>query len=526
MEEPPKHTKISPVRLLISTTTLVFIISVLLGLVFYFLPPIPQWWHELVDASAMVILLSPAIYIILIRPLIEQIKRREAAEALLQTAHEELESRVADRTAELALANALLEEEVEYHTHIRDALEHERNVLESRVKERTLELSHEVTQHQEVAERLRLQTTALESAANGVIITDRQGAIEWANQAFLSMTGYTAGEVLGRSPRMMKSGLYGRQFYSLFWKTIISGQVWQGELTNRRKDGSLYIEEQTVTPVLDDSGSITHFIAIKQDITDRKSAEEVIRADAARTKIRAGIEEALSNASPDFQTVLDVTVRRMADLIGDMCLIHLKEESDGSIIPAAFHQSGPYQETPLIDDLASIARGLGADLARMVLETGQPFTYPSMTINRVAADLVNNLKATLDISSILVIPLHTQGRIIGTLSLYRRCSNPPYISGDQTIVEDLAERVALAIAHAGLYQHLGTALKQEQAMRAQLVQTEKFAAIGRMVASVAHELNNPLQTIKNCLYLIEQDVTGEFSPGIPGARLKRDPAAF
>jgi PAS domain S-box-containing protein len=123
----------------------------------------------------------------------------------------------------------------------------------------------------------RLQGAALESAANAIVITGRDGNIVWTNPAFTEMTGYTSEEILGANPRVLKSGRHEESFYAGMWETILSGRVWGGEIVNRRKDGSLYTEEMTITPVLDDGGGISNFIAIKRDISERKNLEAQLR---------------------------------------------------------------------------------------------------------------------------------------------------------------------------------------------------------------------------------------------------------
>jgi PAS domain S-box-containing protein len=127
-------------------------------------------------------------------------------------------------------------------------------------------------------EVLRLQNATLEAAANAIVIADQSGNILWVNAAFTDLTGYTAQEVLGKNPRLLKSGKQDEAFYRNLWQTISSGQVWRGELTNRRKNGSLYAEEMTITPVRSADGVITRYIAIKQDVTKRKRVEEALRA--------------------------------------------------------------------------------------------------------------------------------------------------------------------------------------------------------------------------------------------------------
>ena len=120
----------------------------------------------------------------------------------------------------------------------------------------------------------RLQQVALESASEAIVITDATGAIEWANPAFTTLTGYELKEVLGMNPRILKSGMMDVAFYRTLWSTILDGQEWSGELWNLRKDGNVYCEEMHIAPVLAGDERISNFVAVKHDITDRKQAEE------------------------------------------------------------------------------------------------------------------------------------------------------------------------------------------------------------------------------------------------------------
>ncbi len=145
--------------------------------------------------------------------------------------------------------------------------------------------------------QLRWRSAALDSVANGVVIADRQGRIQWVNRALSQLTGYAPAEMIGHNPRLFKSGLQDEAFYQRLWNTVLAGQVWHGELVNRRKDGSLYAEEMTITPVANASGVITHFICIKQDVTRRKQIEEAVQHSEAR--FRSLIEHA-----PDLITII------------------------------------------------------------------------------------------------------------------------------------------------------------------------------------------------------------------------------
>jgi PAS domain S-box-containing protein len=126
--------------------------------------------------------------------------------------------------------------------------------------------------------QLRLQATALEAAANAIMITDSDGVIQWVNPAFTAMTGYARTDVVGQTPRLLKSGAHDHAFYQALWAEILAGRVWHGRLVNRRKDGTPYIEEQVITPVRNPVGQVVQFVAIKLDITQREQAEAALRA--------------------------------------------------------------------------------------------------------------------------------------------------------------------------------------------------------------------------------------------------------
>jgi diguanylate cyclase (GGDEF)-like protein/PAS domain S-box-containing protein len=135
---------------------------------------------------------------------------------------------------------------------------------------------HQNISHRKHAEaRDRLLISALKAVSYGIVITNVDAEIEWANPAFEKMTGYSIAESIGKKPsELVKSGQQDEAFYHALWSHILAGENWCGELINKRKDGSLYAEELTITPVADEKGKICHFVAIKQDITERKRTQE------------------------------------------------------------------------------------------------------------------------------------------------------------------------------------------------------------------------------------------------------------
>jgi PAS domain S-box-containing protein len=136
----------------------------------------------------------------------------------------------------------------------------------------------DITDQRRARERLELLGAAVDSAASSIVVTDRAGTIKWVNRAFTATTGYAPDEAVGRTPgELIGSGKQHAGFYRDFWDTILAGDVWRGRLLNRRKDGTLYPEEQVVTPVRDEAGRITHFIAVKVDVGQREEASRRIR---------------------------------------------------------------------------------------------------------------------------------------------------------------------------------------------------------------------------------------------------------
>jgi two-component system, cell cycle sensor histidine kinase and response regulator CckA len=152
------------------------------------------------------------------------------------------------------------------------------------------------------AEALALQHTAVESAANAIVITDTTGKILSVNRAFTEYTGYTFQEVAGKKLSILKSGRQSEQFYRNLWETVLDGDVWKGEIENRRKDGSLYTEEMTITPVRQEGGEITHFIAIKQDITEQKKLQQ----ELLQSQKVLSIGTLAAGIAHDFNNILSI----------------------------------------------------------------------------------------------------------------------------------------------------------------------------------------------------------------------------
>jgi len=170
-----------------------------------------------------------------------EIRRRECAECELRDLNRDLQSKVAERTADLEKSN--------------------------------LTLSNEIAERKRNEDLVRRLSTAVEQCPVSVIITDLNGNITYVNRRFLECTGYSYEEVIGQNPRILKSGGTPPEEYRRLWQAITTGQEWRGEFTNKKKNGDLYSEYAVIRPIRDEKGEIAHFLAIKEDITERREME-------------------------------------------------------------------------------------------------------------------------------------------------------------------------------------------------------------------------------------------------------------
>ncbi len=303
--------------------------------------------------------------------------------------------------------------------------------------------ARDISERKQAEKQLILLTTALESAANGIILTDRDGTVLWSNPAFNRMTGYSTEEIIGKNPRFLKSGKQSLEFYKNLWDTIRAGQVWRGELINRRKDGSFYNEEQTITPVFDKSGVITNFISIKQDITEHKQAEEALMKSEQQYR---------SLVSATSQIVWQTNA--MGEVIED---IPLWREFTGQCVDELLNYGWLNALHP--DDRARVAV-----IWNDAVKTSSSYDT-EYRVRSVSGEYYD--------FAVRGVPIIDKDG--NTISWVGTCNN----------------------------------ITEKKRVENQLLQAEKHAVIGRMVGSVTHEINNPLQTIKNCLYLIQQDTSSD-----------------
>lgn len=178
--------------------------------------------------------------------------------------------------------------------------------LEQRVAERTADLSREINERKQAELQLRTFWSVVEQSPAVVVITNTAGTIEYVNPRFEAQTGFSAAEATGQNPRVLRSGVHSHSFYRRLWETIRSGQVWRGEICNRRKDGTLFWESTSIAPIRDVEGKVCRYVAIKEDITDRRRvAEELRRALEAADTANQAKSRFLANMSHEIRTPMN-----------------------------------------------------------------------------------------------------------------------------------------------------------------------------------------------------------------------------
>ncbi len=303
----------------------------------------------------------------------------------------------------------------------------------------------DITERKQAEQQLRLRTKALEAAANGIVLTDREGTILWVNPAFTTLTGYTLEEARGQNPRVLKSGAQDLQYYQSLWQSVLGGQVWRGELINRRKDGSLYTEEMTITPVRAAGEGVTHFIAIKQDITERKRTEAILQQRFEQLQAIYQMAEAVSRAS-EIEAIYDEALTSLTSALKADRASILLFDPDGVMRFKAW-------------------RGL-SDRYRTAVEGHSPWPPEAQNPKPIFianasedASLAPWREAILaeGIQAMGFIPLTSQGRLLGKFMIYYDMPHQ-FNDEDQHLAQTIASHIAFAIER----QRAATALRDSE----------------------------------------------------------------
>jgi PAS domain S-box-containing protein len=293
-----------------------------------------------------------------------------------------------------------------------------------------------------------LQFAILEAAAVAILVTDTDGCIVWVNRAFTQLTGHSYEEAVGQGMNMLKSDEHSPEFYQQMWETIQSGQVWRGEIVNRRKDGSSYIEDQTITPVEDENGTVAFFIVIKQEITHRKDVEKRLRRQmdeltVLHTIARAGTEAESIEAMLE-QVIHAVSERLYPGIDFGIGLVDKKTHSFQAYVN-------------LLGKVQTLLIPLDQGITGLVLSTGKPIRIQDVKTYPGYEELQPNIRSEL------CVPLKSGERIIGVLN-----AESPQVDTfdekDEHLLVTLAGQLAVAIERMQLYQEAMRTAEQQAVM--------------------------------------------------------------
>lgn len=273
-------------------------------------------------------------------------------------------------------------------------------------------------------ESLRNFSRAVEHSANSVVITDVQGNIEYVNPQFCLATGYTREEAIGQNPRLLKSGATGPEEYRLLWETITGGSEWRGEFHNKRKDGTLYWESASISPIRNDKGEISHFVAVKEDITSRKEAEARLQQlnETLEQRVR---EEVAKNREKDHLLMHQARLAAMGEMIGNIAHQWRQPLNGLALLLVNLRDAKTYNELSqaYLDDMVNKAEQLIHTMSNTI-DDFRNFFSPHreklpFTLEQAVRDALTLVEATLRAHSIeIVLNVADHAEVLGFRNEY------------------------------------------------------------------------------------------------------------
>jgi len=347
---------------------------------------------------------------------------------------------------------------------------------------------YNITSKKDIERKLSLLSEAMEVTANAIIITDFEGKISWANQAFCQLTGYDVHKIIGENPRILKSDLHSDEFYEAIWKTITAGDVWRGEIKNKRKDGSIYDEEMSITPVRDEHGKISNFIAIKMDISNRIIVNDKLETYLHNEKNITKIAQKLLGGKISNLEIQDVLEKiRLTTQSSRVVIFENFEDPVDGKCTRLLH--GAYSNTEN-HDLFKVA------FVRYIYRVNTPW-YKKMASNEFH---INQMSGDQKFSpghseSLLTIPLFCQGKWQGFLALDNTKQSKVWSTNDIAIASTVAEMLGSYYTNIAVTKKLSIEHKKAE---------DANKAKSSFLANMSHEIRTPMNAIIGMSHLALQ----------------------
>jgi PAS domain S-box-containing protein len=363
--------------------------------------------------------------------------------------------------------------------------EKDRDTLELIANQTSIAMERRRTQ-----EELTKFKLGIDQIDNAVFITDRLGAIQYINPGFEKIYGYHRDEVLGETPRILKSGLVSKDEYKQLWAKLLSGSTVTHEIVNRAKDGRLIPIFGTYSPILDEQNRTTGFLAVQQDITERKKNEETLKRRSDYLAVTAEIAR-LVTSTLDLKSIFTRTVNLVRERFGfyHAAIFIIDESGSRAVLREATGAAG--------EKMKAIQHALVVGSKSVVgtaAKTGEP-----LVVNDTAANPIHHPNPLLpDTRAELAIPLQIGSRLIGILDI-QSTQPDAFTQDDLSVLQSLADQVAIAINNAGSYERSQELIKELQ-------EVDKLKS--QFLANMSHELRTPLNSIIGFSRVILKGIDG------------------
>ncbi len=308
----------------------------------------------------------------------------------------------------------------------------------------------DITARASIEQQLRVQSKALEAAAEAMVMTDAEGAITWVNPAFTRLTGYLPEEAVGRQATILQSAETRPEVIEELWNTIRAGAIWQGEMVNQRKDGSTYIEQQTITPVFNDQSRISHFISIKRDVTARRQRERLLQAVAQ-------VSQALRLAE-SHQEITELVIDQVADLLeADAVSLTLLDSEQGDYVLEAAHGRWAHYIGTRFKP--------GESVTGLIIQN--PQTFINNDLQNAPDGRFTRPEMWAGMTAAMALPLEAHGVVLGVLWVGR---GKPFQTDDEHVLEAIANIAASALHRSELHETTEKLFDETRAVALELAQ--------------------------------------------------------
>lgn len=345
----------------------------------------------------------------------------------------------------------------------------------------TRSIFRDISDRKYAEEQIRKLSRVVEQSPNIVIITDSEGNIEYTNPKFSEVTGYTHEEVIKQNPRVLKSGKTPKGAYDELWKTIISGKEWHGEFCNKKKNGDLYFESAYITPLKDKNDVIVNFVAVKEDITERKISEVRLRAEHDVTKILAE-SESVEEASPRILQSICVALE------WDLGEIWIYDQQLSALRNTEIWHPPSLEFSEFKDITRNTNYSPQIGLPGRVWKEAKP-----SWIEDVVHD-TNFPRASVaekeGLHGAFGFPVIIGSEVLGAICFFSREIRKP----DNNLLNMMT----------AIGSQIGVFIKRKQAEKA-LLQSERLKSIGTITAGISHEFNNILAIISGNVTLLDME---------------------